>query len=480
MAVVTSGVLLAISHRLARQILVEEIQSKVLSIAATAGALMDGDLHRQLARPEDQNSAAYTQLEAEFRRVRDANRRDDIFIRYVYSLVPTDKYESEIAYVVDAEEAGSGDKSDLGDVCEAKPGTMQVLDISAYQIDEMVEDDFGLWLSANAPIYDHAGEPVAALGVDFAAHDVLAKTNALLWSGLAAMGVAVGLAVGLSLFLSRHVSRPLDRLADTVKQIGRGDLNAQARLTANDEFGEMSDAIDGMTAGLRERELLKGVLTRYLSYQVAEKVIRSGVVPELKGERRPITVLFLDIREFTAMADRMSSEEVVALLNEFFERMIDVIFQGQGTLDKFTGDGLMALYGAPLEDAGQAEHAVEAAVRMQVEMRKLVARWEEQGRHRSLFSMGIGINSGAATVGNIGSTQRMDYTAIGDTVNLASRLETATKEFDVDILISESTYQAVKGKFKTKSLGKISVKGRADPVSVYAVLDHVEGGAGGG
>jgi adenylate cyclase len=167
------------------------------------------------------------------------------------------------------------------------------------------------------------------------------------------------------------------------------------------------------------------------------------------------------------MSDAMSPEQVVATLNEYFEKMIEVIFKYHGTLDKFIGDGLMAVFGAPLDDSYQERNAVAAALEMQQALAEICAKREAEGFPP--LKIGIGINTGIAIVGNIGSTQRMEYTAIGDTVNLASRLESQTKSLDVPILISEYTYVEVRNAFRTKAMGHVEIRGRADPVSVYAV-----------
>jgi adenylate cyclase len=158
---------------------------------------------------------------------------------------------------------------------------------------------------------------------------------------------------------------------------------------------------------------------------------------------------------------------VVEILNEYFERMVDVIFRNRGTLDKFIADGLMVFFGAPVEDPQQEEHAVRTAIEMQQALRELDEKWSADAR--PTLRIGIGIRSGAAIVGNIGASRRMEYTAIGDTVNLASRLETATREHEADILISESTHASVAGMFGTRSIGPIRVKGRSEPVVAYGV-----------
>jgi adenylate cyclase len=144
------------------------------------------------------------------------------------------------------------------------------------------------------------------------------------------------------------------------------------------------------------------------------------------------------------------------------------VFRNQGTLDKFIGDGMMVIFGAPEDDAYQEEHALRTALEMQRELRQLSSKWESEG---ICIRVGIGINSGPAVVGNIGSTKRMEYTAIGDTVNLASRLESATKDLGVPILISEYTYNAVRGSFQMRPMGPVTVRGRSEAVMTYALED---------
>jgi len=145
-----------------------------------------------------------------------------------------------------------------------------------------------------------------------------------------------------------------------------------------------------------------------------------------------------------------------------------VVFRNQGTLDKFIGDGMMVIFGAPEDDPYQEEHALRTALEMQRELRKLAGKWESEGIR---IRAGIGINSGPAVVGNIGSSRRMEYTAIGDTVNLASRLESATKDLGVPILVSEYTYNAVRGSFQMRQMGPVKVRGRSEPVLTYALED---------
>jgi adenylate cyclase len=268
--------------------------------------------------------------------------------------------------------------------------------------------------------------------------------------------------------MSRRVSKPLNDLHTAVEAIGKGNFDTRLEVSSHDEFGSMADAINAMAAGLGERDRVKTAFARYVSHQVMDSILDS-TADKLRGDRRRISVLFCDIRGFTTISESLSPEKVVQLLNEYFEKMVEVVFRNKGTLDKFIGDGMMVIFGAPEDDEYQEENALKAAIEMQSELRSVAEKWKPEGLN---LRIGIGINSGPAIVGNIGSSRRMEYTAIGDTVNLASRLESATKDLGVGILISEYTHNALRGSFRFKNMGAVQVKGRVDPVLAYSVEEE--------
>ncbi len=470
----TSVVAGAILYYNAREALFRALQSKVLSIAATTAASIDGDLHQQIKTRDDEESPAYQELVRRLREARDANRRRDVYVAYMYTMLYNPEEPGEIRFGVDAEE-DPGERSHVGDIYEGRPGTPLI--ITEHQVDgDFSVDRWGTWLSANAPIVNHAGVVVAALGVDVRAEDVLERLAVIRWSLLTAVGASITLAVLLSFALAKRVSRPLLAVRNTVERIGHGDFDARVHLQTRDEFGQVAHAINKMAIGLREREELKGAFARYVSKDVMEDILQSGGELSLQGIRKKVTILFSDIRNFTTFAEGHSPEEVVGFLNEYFESMIDVIFRNKGTLDKFLGDGLMVLFGAPLEDSAQEMNAVRAAVEMQQELHRLSRKWLRD--LRAEIRVGIGVHTGQAIVGNVGSDKRMEYTAIGDTVNVASRLETATKTVGVPILVSETTHQAVNRDFSFEDRGAISVKGRSAPIAVFSVAVETYAGAG--
>jgi len=216
---------------------------------------------------------------------------------------------------------------------------------------------------------------------------------------------------------------------------------------------------------LSRRVIERQALERFLSSSIVERILANPDQVHLGGENQTATILFADIRGFTRMSEKMEPQEVVELLNEYFTEMTDLVFENGGTLDKYLGDGLMAVFGAPLTKEDDSLRAVKTAIEMQQALVKLNRDWEATGQHS--LKMGLGINTGPVTAGNIGSSRRMDYTVIGDAVNVASRL--CANAAGGQILISESTHRVLGGSLPAKRLDPILVKGKETPVEVYEI-----------
>jgi adenylate cyclase len=217
---------------------------------------------------------------------------------------------------------------------------------------------------------------------------------------------------------------------------------------------------------LARRVVERQALERFLNAAIVEKILANPGEIHLGGENQTATILFSDIRGFTRMSEHMEPQAVVELLNEFFSEMTDLIFDSGGTLDKYLGDGIMAVYGAPLPKPDDALRAAKTAIKMQRALVYLNRDWENRGQQP--LRMGVGVNTGAVTAGNIGSAKRMDYTVIGDAVNLASRL--CANAAGGQILISESTYSLLNGGVPAQRLEPILVKGKQTPVELYEIL----------
>jgi adenylate cyclase len=218
----------------------------------------------------------------------------------------------------------------------------------------------------------------------------------------------------------------------------------------------------------REKRQVKKLFSRYVSKDVYEQLVANPSLAALGGSRRHMTVLFSDIRGFTTMSEKGTPEDVVAQLNELFSRMVRVVFDHRGTVDKFVGDMVMALYGAPLDDEDHAEHAVQTALAMIRTLEAMNREWASQGKPE--LDIGIGISTGDMIAGNVGSESIMSYTVIGDAVNLGARLESLNKDYGTRIIISDATRERLKGRYDIRPLGNVIVKGKSQPVTIYEVI----------
>jgi adenylate cyclase len=222
----------------------------------------------------------------------------------------------------------------------------------------------------------------------------------------------------------------------------------------------------------REKRLVKALFGRFVPRDVFHQLMADPSRARLGGNRREMTVLFSDIRGFTAASERGQPEDIVAQLNEYFSRMVEIVFVHHGTIDKFVGDMVMALFGAPLDDPRHADHAVETALAMADGLAALNRQWAAEGR--PTLDIGIGINSGEMIAGNIGSEAIMSYTVIGDAVNLGSRLESLNKEYGTRIIISDGTRSRLTGQYSMQPLGEAKVKGKSQAVTIWEVVSNAE------
>ena len=217
----------------------------------------------------------------------------------------------------------------------------------------------------------------------------------------------------------------------------------------------------------REKRQVKQVFSRFVARDVFDQLMADPSRARLGGERREMTVLFADIRGFTTFTEKGRAEDIVAQLNEYFSGMVAVLFAHRGTIDKFVGDMVMALFGAPLADPDHADHAVKAALAMLEALADLNRQWAAAGRPP--LDIGVGLNTGEMIAGNIGSETIMSYTVIGDAVNLAARLESLNKEYRAHIIISDATRSRLKGRYDMKPLGTVTVKGKTEPVAIFEI-----------
>jgi adenylate cyclase len=309
------------------------------------------------------------------------------------------------------------------------------------------------------------GQRVVAVPLD----DVLAPFDSIQRALIFGGGGALLLSILFGTALSRNLTRPVKELVAATTRVAEGDYETEVTVTSHDEMRTLADAFNDMTRGLLMRERYRSVLSKVVSQDIAEELMKGDV--ELGGENREMSVLFADIRGFTPLTEGMEPQAVIGLLNDCMEHLARAVDDEGGVVDKFIGDEVMAVFGAPVTQPDHARRAVAAAVRMRDGIEDMNLRRIEGGADP--ISIGIGIATGVAVAGNMGSHDRMNYTVLGATVNLAARL---TSEAEAgEILISAPTCRAVDDAYAVTALGDRSLKGFSSDVQVYAVQSIREG-----
>ncbi|UTC75563.1 HAMP domain-containing protein [Treponema sp. OMZ 792] len=271
-------------------------------------------------------------------------------------------------------------------------------------------------------------------------------------------------------FFSKSISRPVKSLALAADEIKQGNYEIDLKAKTKDELGLLTTSFVEMGKGLAERERLKDSFGRFINKEIAELAAKGKLA--LGGETKETTIFFSDIRSFTSISEKMDPAEVVEFLNEYMTLMVDCVNKTNGAVDKFIGDAIMAVWGAPTSTGNPKEDALNC-LRAALKMRAALIFFNRGrgGDKKPIIRIGCGINSGAVVAGQIGSHERMEYTVIGDAVNTASRVEALNKPMGTDILITEHTYNLVKDHVVVEEMPSVTVKGKAKPLRVFALIN---------
>jgi adenylate cyclase len=295
--------------------------------------------------------------------------------------------------------------------------------------------------------------------------DPVVRSSTRQLAAVAVVVVILGVLAGLG-FVALLVG-PLRRLRQGVERMAAGDVSVRVPPTSRDEVGELTRAFNEMGDSLEQKQRIQLAFGRYVDDYVLNQLLESDDDEKHAGIEREVTILFVDIRQFTRLSEGMLAHNVVGLLNEVFQLISDIILGRGGTIDKFIGDSVMAYFGAPVPHADHALRAVTAALEIARAIESRNERLATEGGPGAPVSIGIGIHTGVVVVGNIGSDRRTDFTAIGDPVNVAHRLEKLSGAGQ--ILVSEAVQRRVRGAVELRFEGERQLSGREEPVHVYAV-----------
>ena len=301
---------------------------------------------------------------------------------------------------------------------------------------------------------------------------ILEVSNEVKRRAIFVAGSAISLAIFFIFLFSMTLTSPIEKLAEMIHLVSKGnfDVKARSQVKSKDEVGDLAVAFDNMTEGLKERDKVKNLFSKFHGSSVAEDLISKDI--GVGGQNKDVVVFFSDIRGFTSFSEKRSPEEVVEMLNAYFGVMVKIINAHGGVVDKFIGDAIMAVWGAPRSSPDDAQKAVRACL----EMRKALATLNEERitQNQPPIHIGMGLHAGKAISGTIGSNERMEYTVIGNTVNTASRIEASTKAFGADLLVTDTVIEQVGENFNIELAGEAEVKGRSDAIKMYKVRGYRE------
>lgn len=450
--------LILLTNQLVRALIFQDVQTQLRDIAAIGTLMIDGDAHRTLMQADQENTPTYLAIKDKLY----ALKTRTTGVRYVYTM--RQEADGTILFVVDAEQ-DIANFSHIGEVYTEPSEALIKAFTDKSQIyieDRFTTDKWGTWVSGFAPFYASNGQFEGILGIDISAQhvkDYQAKAVEFIFF---ATSLIIGLMLIIAMFISRRITRPLALIENDIDRIQHLHLDESVVINTHfREISSMSHTLSNMKKALKS-------FRKYVPAELVTELIRSKEEAGLHVERKNITLMFTDIENFTVLAESISSADLIEIISGYFGGLSQIVLTNQGVVDKYIGDAVMAFWGAPLPLEDREYYACKAAL-------ESLDYLEDFNRH--LASMGlpiiktrIGIHTGEALVGNIGYDQRLNYTALGDNVNLASRIEGINKFYHTNALISETVYRQVSRQVYARKLDCVIAKGKKTGIDVYHLM----------
>ena len=452
------GAVGGITYKRYQRELSDTVGTQLLNIARVTALAVDPSLHAQVQRAPDPRSQAYLRIKRELVTI----QNEVLLTTPIFTLTNLDASARTARVLVVSDGPGQP-----GDIYQVPPRMVDPLrwtfEDGVARYTDIYTDAKGTWITAFAPILDRMGATAAVVVVNYPVEIYLDRLQELrrtiLWaSGLGALGALV-----VGFLFARRLTRPIRALTVGVGRVAAGDLSQSLPVRSRDEVGQLTRAFNGMLEGLRQRDFIRSAFGRYVSPEVAKTLLESPGGLRFGGEKRVVTVLMSDLRGYTRFAEHGDPAVVMDVLNGFLGRMTDIIIEHGGTINEFIGDAIFAVFGAPLEHPDHAERAAGCALAMQGAMAQINREHAAQGRPR--FEMGIGVNTGEAVVGNIGSEQRAKYAIVGSAVNVAARVEGAT--VGGQVFLTAETYARIRDLAEVLGPTHLEAKGLSEPLALY-------------
>ncbi|MFP4324542.1 MAG: adenylate/guanylate cyclase domain-containing protein [Desulfonatronovibrio sp.] len=448
--------------------MLDAVRDQLQTAAKAFAETISGDDLETLTRPEHADTAEYKKIQKILHNITQTNT--DFLFAYTMRM-----QDGEVVFVVDSppsDDSGDGIISEdemsepVGTVYPDPPATLLRGFTQPSSDDRPYVDQWGWSISGYAPVQDSNGRNVGLLGIDMDLARFEEKLSAIKVAGMASLVIALILAAGLTLLFTRTILRPVRSMQAGFERVINGDLETRLEVKGNDELAWLTRHFNQMVAELREKQLLTATMGKMMPKNVLSGVLSHEL--KLGGEIVWVTIVFCDLRNFTAISEKLPPKILVGLLNDYFTEMVKIVEKNSGIVDKFIGDKIMAVFGHPAPSGNDCQNALNAGLEM-------IAMCEELNKKLGLkndlrLENSIGIHSGQVLAGNIGSPERMEFTFIGDAVNIAARLEAVTRKIDTRLAVSEVTAQDISP--LPGSLEYIGIRlldGRTEKLGVYTL-----------
>lgn len=467
-ALLASGATSGFFYYQAKKALLHAVEQELRSVAMIGAQLVSGDKLAKLQRPQQMQSKDYKDIQNLMGKIAQTN---DEFL-YAYTLRNN---KGQVSFIVDSppsDDNGNGKidenelPADLGEVYDDVPQSLLQGFVEPAVDQEPWEDEWGWTISGYAPIFDSHGQGVGLLGIDMSLSRMEAKLAGIRYGALLSIALAFIVALLASWYFVRLMTKPLKKLQTGIKELAAGNYAVRVNYTRKDELGQVIDYFNQMAEELREKEILKSCLGKIVNKDVAQCLLADR--PRLGGEVVEATILFCDLRGFSRLTAKLPPTLLVNLLNEYFTAMVKIVEDHGGIVDKFIGDSVMAVFGHPTHKEHAEQGAVAAGVEMLKACQRINAKLQLEGELRLCNS--VGIHRGYVVAGTIGSPERMEYTFIGDAVNVAARLEAKTREWHSRLAASSLVCQELSPCPKDlKFIGDLELMDQGEKLGVYVL-----------
>ncbi len=467
---IVSGATGSFFYLQAKNGILNAVKQELLALSQIGASFIKGDVLEKLVSPKDMNSSSYRHIQEILKKIENSNEE----ILYAYTMRLN---KGKVEFIVDS--PPSDDNHDgkitedempyaIGEEYKNPPKSLLMGFVSPSTDKEPVHDEMGWTISGYCPIFNSQGKSVALMGVDMTAKRLQNKLLIIKKAGLVSLSISLILTILFSLYFSKIFLSPLKELKGAMKEVSRGNLAIELNRNTPDEVAEVFEGFNHMTRELREKSLLKSILGKVVDPKIIDELSKDEVTPG--GKVIDAVVLFCDIQGFSQLCAKLPPTLIVSILNSYFSEMVEVIQKWDGYVDKFIGDGLLAVFNHPKKLKDPYKNAIAASLEMIQRCRKLNQKLVLK---EYSLSNSIGLHEGKMVAGLMGSQDRMEYTVIGEVVNLTERLEKTNRQFNSSICISHTLYSHLLPPYKSMFYpqGKIQLKGAALPLEVYCYFN---------